>query len=308
MNKISVIVPCYNEEESLPAFHRETAKALKTIEGADYEMVFVDDGSSDGTLSLIKQLAEEDEHVRYVAFSRNFGKEAGMYAGIKEAKGDYLVIMDADLQHPPSLLPMMYHAVSSEGYDCCGGLRVGRQGDSRLRSVFSRAFYKISKSLTHMDMSDGHGDFRMFSRVVAEAILNMKEYNRYMKGLFSFVGFETKWIEYNGPARLCGQTKWNFRSLFSYAFEGILSFSTAPLKIAGLIGALLMTGGLLFMGWNLLQGIWLKDAVSGFDIMLFLLLILSSLQMLFIYILGAYVSKDYLENKKRPIYIVKEKN
>jgi len=304
---ISIIVPCFNEEESLPAFYRETSAVLKTVDGADFEFVFVDDGSSDRTGSIMKSLAEEDPRVRYVVFSRNFGKEAGMYAGLREASGDYCVIMDADLQHPPALLPEMYRVVKEEGFDCCGGLRMSRDGDGFLRSLFSRTFYKISKRLTKMDMTDGHGDFRMMSRDVASAILEMKEYNRYMKGLFSFVGFNTKWIEYQGVERAAGCTKWNFKSLFSYAFEGILSFSTAPLKIAGIMGMLLFLGGMGFIGWNLVQSIWLPGAVSSLDVVLFVVLLLGSLQMLFIYILGAYVSKDYLENKKRPIYIVKEK-
>lgn len=307
MNKISVIVPCCNEEESLPVFHRETQAVLKEIEDVDHEFIFVDDGSSDATLDIIRKLAQEDAKVRYVAFSRNFGKESAMYAGLEEAGGDYCVIMDADLQHPPALLPAMYEAVSRGGYDCCGGLRLGREGDSRLRGILSRAFYKIGKKLTHMDMSDGHGDFRMMSRSVTDAILNMKEYNRYMKGLFSFVGFETKWIEYESVERAMGKTKWNFRSLFAYAFEGILSFSTAPLKLAGLIGCILFACGLLFMGINVIQDVTSAGSVTSFDVILFAVLMLSSLQMLFIYILGAYVSKDYLENKKRPIYIVKEK-
>ena len=278
MNKISVIVPCCNEEESLPVFHRETQAVLKEIEDVDHEFIFVDDGSSDATLDIIRKLAQEDAKVRYVAFSRNFGKESAMY-----------------------------EAVSRGGYDCCGGLRLGREGDSRLRGILSRAFYKIGKKLTHMDMSDGHGDFRMMSRSVTDAILNMKEYNRYMKGLFSFVGFETKWIEYESVERAMGKTKWNFRSLFAYAFEGILSFSTAPLKLAGLIGCILFACGLLFMGINVIQDVTGAGSVTSFDVILFAVLMLSSLQMLFIYILGAYVSKDYLENKKRPIYIVKEK-
>lgn len=302
MNKISVIVPCYNEEESLPLFYRETGQVLTGMEEIDYEIILVDDGSSDNTLKIIKALAACDSRIRYVAFSRNFGKEAAMYAGLKESRGDYCVIMDADLQHPPALLPEMYKAVSGEGYDCCGGLRMGREGDNPIRSIFSRAFYKISKSLTHMDMSDGHGDFRMMSRPMVEAILEMKEYNRYMKGLFSFVGFDTKWIEYDSIERAVGKTKWSIMSLFSYAFEGILSFSTAPLKIAGLIGCLLFGAGLLFLAANLIQ-----SGVTGLDMVLFAVLMLSSLQMMFIYILGAYLSKDYLENKKRPIYIVKEK-
>ncbi|MEY8365369.1 glycosyltransferase family 2 protein [Anaerovoracaceae bacterium 41-7] len=311
MNKrdlISVIVPCYNEEESLPLFYIETGKVLHQITEVDYEIIFVDDGSSDKTRTIMKNLAEKDEKVRYVVFSRNFGKEAAMYAGLKEARGDYSVIMDADLQHPPALLPEMYKVVSCEDYDCCGGLRLSREGDGFLRSLFSKAFYKISKGLTHMDMTDGHGDFRMMNRTVVNAILEMKEYNRYMKGLFSFVGFDTKWIEYEGVERAMGCTKWSFKSLFAYAFEGILSFSTAPLKAAGLMGIFLFLAGMVFMGCNLIQSIWVPGAVSSLDVILFVVLLLGSLQMLFIYILGAYLSKDYLENKRRPIYIVKEKS
>lgn len=311
MNKkdlISVIVPCYNEEESLPLFYIETGKVLRQMTEVDYELIFVDDGSSDNTRTIMKNLAEKDEKVRYVVFSRNFGKEAAMYAGLREAGGDYSVIMDADLQHPPALLPEMYKVVSSGDYDCCGGLRMSREGDGFLRSLFSKAFYKISKGLTHMDMTDGHGDFRMISRSVVDAILEMKEYNRYMKGLFSFVGFDTKWIEYEGVERAMGCTKWSFKSLFAYAFEGILSFSTAPLKMAGLMGIFLFLAGMVFMGVNLIQSIRVPGAVSSLDVVLFVVLLLGSLQMLFIYILGAYLSKDYLENKRRPIYIVKEKS
>lgn len=305
---ISIIVPCYNEEESIPFFYRETGQVLAGIKEADFEWVFVDDGSCDGTLSAIKKLAERDERVRYVAFSRNFGKEAGMYAGLSEARGDYCVIMDADLQHPPHLLPKMYERVKDGKCDCCGGLRKGRDGDGFVRSLFSRAFYRISKKLTHMDMSDGHGDFRMMNRKVVSAILEMQEYNRYMKGLFSFVGFETEWIEYESARRMAGDSKWNFKSLFAYAFEGILSFSTTPLKFAGLMGILLFLGGIGFMGVQICRSFWLPHVITGLDVLLFAVLILGSLQMLFIYILGAYVSKDYLENKRRPIYIIKEKN
>ena len=311
MNKrdlISVIVPCYNEEESLPLFYIETGKVLRQMTEVDFEIICVDDGSSDKTRTIMKNLAEQDEKVRYVVFSRNFGKEAAMYAGLKEARGDYSVIMDADLQHPPALLPEMYKVVSCEDYDCCGGLRLSREGDGFLRSLFSKAFYKISKGLTHMDMTDGHGDFRMMNRTVVNAILEMKEYNRYMKGLFSLVGFDTKWIEYEGVERAMGCTKWSFKSLFAYAFEGILSFSTAPLKAAGLMGIFLFLAGVVFMGCNLIQSIWVPGAVSSLDVILFVVLLLGSLQMLFIYILGAYLSKDYLENKRRPIYIVKEKS
>lgn len=305
---ISVVVPCFNEEESLPLFYDEISKVADAMDYVDLEFVFVDDGSRDGTLKILRDLSERDSRCRFASFSRNFGKEAAMYAGLSEADGDYCVLMDADLQHPPALLPQMYQVVSQEGYDCCGGLRVGRAGDGRLRSLLSRSFYKIGQRLTKLDMTDGHGDFRMMGRPVVEAILNMKEYNRYMKGLFSFVGFSTKWIPYENVERVCGETKWSFESLFAYAFEGILAFSTAPLKLAGGAGILLMTAGFLFLLVNLVQSIWLPGALTSIDLVVTLVLILSGLQMLFLYIIGAYLSKDYLENKKRPLYIVRERS
>lgn len=307
-HKISIIVPCYNEAEALPLFHQETIKVLKGMESITYEIIFVDDGSTDETLQNIKALALTDSNIRYLSFSRNFGKEAGMYAGLRESEGDYCVIMDADLQHPPALLPQMYQAVSEENYDCCGGLRCGREGDGIFRSFFSKAFYKVSKKLTHMDMSDGHGDFRMMSRKMVDAILEIKEYNRYMKGIFSFVGFNTKWIKYHSVERSCGETKWRFSSLFSYALEGILSFTTTPLKWAGIVGIILEIIGVIFLGWKFLAYFISASAFDSFDIVMAAFLLLSGMQMIFLYIIGAYLSKDYLENKNRPLYIVREKS
>ncbi len=304
--KISVIVPCYNEEETLQAFYRETTKVLNTMEEITYELMFVDDGSADRTLEILRGLSEEDSRCHYISFSRNFGKEAGMYAGLKESTGDYCVIMDADLQHPPTLLPQMYRAVHEEGYDCCGGKRCGRDGDGILRSIFSRAFYHVSKGLTHMDMSDGYGDFRMMNRTMVEAILNMQEYNRYMKGIYSFVGFRTKWIEFQNVERQQGVSKWSIKSLFSYAMEGILAFSTTPLKLAGATGILLVMGAILYLIVSLVICGVKAQAVSGFSVLLSVVLLLAGVQMLFLYIIGAYLSKDYMENKKRPLYIVRE--
>ncbi|MBR3755666.1 MAG: glycosyltransferase family 2 protein [Firmicutes bacterium] len=294
MNKLSIVVPCYEEEDSLPWFHLKVTKVLEGIKGIDYEIIFVDDGSKDRSLHTIKKLAEEDSHVRYVSFSRNFGKEAGMYAGLKEATGDYCVIMDADLQHPPALLPEMYCAVTEEGYDCCGGMRKGREGDGTVRSFLSRTFYKVGQKMTHLEMDDGKGDFRMMSRRMVEAILDMKEYHRYMKGLYSFVGFETKWIEYENIQRENGVTKWSLKNLFVYAMEGILSFSTAPLKAAGVFGLIVLIGGVICM-------------LSRQSVILCAVMLFSGMQMIFLYIIGVYLSKDYLENKKRPMYIIKER-
>lgn len=304
---ISVIVPCFNEEESLTMFHRETKKVLDSMTGTDYEMIFVDDGSSDRTLELIRSLQQSDRHCRYVSFSRNFGKEAAMYAGLKEAEGDYCVIMDADLQHPPALLPQMYEAVSREGYDCCGGKRCGRDGDGVIRSICSRMFYKVGKCLTHMEMADGYGDFRMMNRNMVNAILEIKEYNRYMKGIYSFVGFQTKWIPYENVERENGSSKWNMRSLLAYAMEGILSFSTAPLKAAGLAGGVLLLAAVVFLMGNLIGQLLGAAVLTDFDILLTVILFLGGMQMMFLYIVGIYLSKDCMENKKRPLYIVKER-
>lgn len=306
-DKISVIVPCYNEEESIFHFYKETANVLGQVRDIDYELLFVDDGSGDKTIEMLRELCEKDAHCRYLSFSRNFGKEAAMYAGLSEAAGNYCVIMDADLQHPPKLLPQMYEAVSKEGYDCCGGKRCGREGDGVIRSFCSRLFYKIGKSLTHMDMGDGYGDFRMMNRTMVDAILSVREYNRYMKGIFSFVGFHTKWIPFENVERENGSSKWNLRSLLSYAMEGILAFSTAPLKLAGVVGALLLFGGVLFLLVNLVQQIFVPGALSQFDVLLTAILILSGVQMIFLYIVGVYLSKDCMENKNRPVYIVRER-
>lgn len=301
MNKLSIIVPCFNEEEVLPAFYQETKKIVRTLKDTTYEFVFVDDGSKDHTLDILRLLSYQDKCCRYISFSRNFGKEAAMYAGLSEATGDYCVLMDSDLQHPPALLPDMYHAVSAEGYDCCAGKRVGREGDGVLRSFLSKSFYRVIQKMTHMDMSDGAGDFRMMNRKMVNAILEMKEYNRYTKGIFSFVGFETKWIEFHNVERAAGKTKWNLKSLFSYAFDGILSFSTAPLKLSGILGA-------LFLFLSAVLGITAVFQPKTWLIVTAIVMFLSSLQMLMVFILGEYLSKDYLENKKRPIYIVREES
>ena len=301
MNKISIIVPCFNEEEVLPAFYQETRKVVSTISDASYEFVFIDDGSRDHTLDILRLLSYQDAHCKYISFSRNFGKEAAMYAGLTEATGDYCVLMDADLQHPPKLLPDMYHAVSQEGYDCCAGKRVGREGDGVLRSFLSKSFYHVIQKLTHMNMSDGAGDFRMMNRKMINAILEMKEYNRYTKGIFSFVGFETKWLEFHNVERAAGKTKWNIKSLFSYAFDGILSFSTAPLKLSGILG-------LLFLLISACLGVTAIFHPKTWLIVTAIVVFLSSPQMLMVFILGEYLSKDYLENKKRPIYIVREES
>ena len=305
--KISVIVPCYNEEESLPFLYKEVTEVLKGISNISYELLFIDDGSKDHTMDILKVLAYEDNQCHYYSFSRNFGKEAAMLAGLRQATGDYCVIIDADLQHPPHLLKDMYQALKEENYDCCAGKRVSRKGENKLRSWLSVLFYRILQRFTKMDMSDGAGDFRMMKRKMVNAILQVGEYNRYLKGIFSYVGFETKWIDFHNVERVAGKTKWTFKNLFGYAFEGIISFSTIPLQLSGILALFLCIGTVLVGGFTIIDffrtGIlhkllWVLTFGLG----------ISALQLLCIYILGQYIAKDYLENKKRPIYIIKERS
>lgn len=308
MNKISIIIPCYNEEEVLPLFHKEVTQELNKIENIDYELVFINDGSSDHTMDILKLLAKQDSHCLYFSFSRNFGKESAMFAGLQQATGDYCVIMDADLQHPPKLLKPMYDALSKEGYDCCAGKRIDREGEGKIRNLLSKTFYKVIQKMCKLDMSDGAGDFRMMSRQMVDAILELKEYNRYMKGLFSFVGFDTKWIEFHNVERIAGETKWNFKSLFSYAIEGIFSFSTAPMNLAGIIGGILILLSLVLTSYLVVNVLLLQHTISAYVSIITLILFLSGLQMLFVSVLGQYTSKGYMESKGRPIYIIKETN
>lgn len=303
MDKISIIVPCYNEEKVLNAFYEETSKVLKKIEGIEYEFIFVDDGSKDNTSRILRHFTDTDSRCRYLSFSRNFGKEAAMYAGLQNATGDYCVFMDADLQHPPALLAPMYHAVKNEGYDCCAGLREDRTGEGHLRNFLSRSFYRILNKICRLDMTDGAGDFRLMNRAMANSILEFKEYNRYMKGIFSFVGYETKWIPFHNVERAAGETKWNFRSLFRYAIDGIFSFSSAPATMAGSAGMFLIAAAFLTAAGFLFFG----NGSSAVPLLVCLILLLNGIQMLFLSILGQYISKDYMESKKRPIYIVKKR-
>ena len=303
MDKISIIVPCYNEEDALPEFYRAASDAVRDIDGSEYEFIFVDDGSTDHTPDILESLSMSDGHCRSLSFSRNFGKEAAMYAGLQNACGDYCVFMDADLQHPPRLLKEMYRVLKTEGYDCCAGLREDRTGESRLRGILSRTFYKIIRRTCHLDMGDGKGDFRMMNRTVADAILKLPEYNRYMKGIFSFVGFETKWIPFHDAGRTAGATKWSFSSLFRYAVDGILSFSSAPAALSGMTGTLLIIIAVIAGIWGLVA----KGSLSGIPLLVCLILLLNGIQMLFISIVGQYAARDYMESKHRPIYIVKKR-
>ena len=307
MKKLSVVVSVYNEVQVIELFYQELSRVLRELDCAS-ETIYVNDGSTDGSFEKLELLTVLDKNVKLISFARNFGHEAAMIVGIDYSEGDCIICMDADLQHPPKLLAPMYQAVSQEGYDCCAGKRMDREGEGRLRNFLSKTFYKVMQKLSKLDMSDGAGDFRMMSRLMVDSILEIREYNRYMKGLFSYVGFETKWLPFNNVERAAGSTKWNFKSLFSYALEGIFSFSTAPLKIAGIFGVILFVGSIILSLYTAISTLMFGNSVGGYTTIVCLILFLSGTQMLLIAILGEYVSKDYMENKARPIYIVKDTN
>lgn len=306
--KISVIVSCYNEEEALPYFYKEIKKVEKEMDYVDFEYIFIEDGSTDKTLSIIKDLSNKDKKVKFLSFSRNFGKEAGMYAGLKYSTGDYVTLMDADLQDPPSLLPEMYKYIKEEGYDQVGTRRSNRKGEPVIRSFFAKMFYKIINKMSKVEMVDGARDYRLMTRQVVDAILSLCEYNRYSKGLFSFVGFKTKWIDYKNVERVAGKTKWSFWKLFKYAIEGITAFSTAPLSFASFLGVFMCLIALVFIIIIIVKTIMYGDPVGGWPSLACIILFASGIQLLCIGIIGQYLSKTYLESKNRPIYIVKEKD
>ena len=307
MDKISVIVSCYNEEESLSLFYKEMERVRKEdFQDVEFEYIFVNDGSKDNTLKEIKNLRENDSKVRYISFSRNFGKEAAMFAGLEAAEGDYVTLMDADLQDPPSLLRQMYDYIKNDGYDCIGTRRVTRKGEPPIRSFFARIFYKLINKMSKVEMVDGARDYRLMTRQMVDAILQLKEYNRYSKGLFSFVGFNTKWIEYENIERVAGETKWSFWKLFKYAIEGITAFSTTPLIISSVIGLLFCLVSFLLIIFIIIRTLIYGDPTSGWPSMVCIIFFVSGVQLFSLGIIGQYLSKTYLEVKHRPIYIVKE--
>ena len=272
----------------------------------DFEIIFVNDGSRDKTLDVIKNYSKKDKMVRFVSFSRNFGKESAMLAGIEYSKGDYVTLMDADLQDPPSLLPRMYEFITNEGYDCVATRRITRKGEPILRSFFSRMFYKIINKMSKIEMVDGARDYRLMKRKVADAIISMKEYNRYSKGIFSFVGFKTKWIEYENVKRIAGKTKWNFWKLFKYAIEGIVGFSTFPLVLSAIMGLLFCLLAFLMIIFIVIKTLIYGDPVSGWPSLICVIFFIGGVQLFVMGIIGEYLAKTYLETKHRPIYIVSE--
>ena len=308
MEKISVVVSCYNEEKALPLFYKEIERVRKQdFENiVDFEYIFVNDGSKDKTLDIIKQLRAIDDKVRYVSFSRNFGKEAAMFAGLEASTGDYVTLMDADLQDPPALLKQMYDAIINEGYDSVGTRRVTRKGEPPIRSFFARMFYKIINKISDIEMVDGARDYRLMKRQVVNSIISLKEYNRYSKGLFSFVGFNTKWIEYENIERVAGETKWSFWKLFKYALEGITAFSTTPLIISSILGLIFCIIAFLAIIFIIVKTLVYGDPTPGWPSLACIIVFVSGVQLFCMGVIGQYLSKTYLEVKNRPIYIIKE--
>ena len=308
---LSIVVPCYNEEEVLPLFCEkvgEITASLKKDKDIDTEYIFVDDGSSDHTLDLMRQYHLKDGRIHYISFSRNFGKEAGLYAGLKEAKGDFVVVMDADLQDPPTLLPEMIDTVESGSYDCCATRRVTRTGESKVRSFFARLFYKLVNHGSDTEIVDGARDFRLMTRKMTDAVLSMSEYNRFSKGIFSWVGFNTKWIDYENVERAAGTTSWSFRKLFHYAIDGLIGYTTRPLELAAWFGFLFSFISVIGIIVIIVKKLAFGDPVAWWASTVVIILFCSGIQLLSTGIIGEYLAKTYLEVKKRPIYIVKEKD
>ena len=312
MKLVSIVVPCYNEEKVLPLFYAEITKVMSQMQEKypelDFELLFINDGSKDGTLQEFRKMATMDHRVRYVSFSRNFGKEAGMYAGLQHAKGDYVVIMDADLQHPPTLFPQMADALENEGYDVCATKRDEREGESKFRGIFSKMFFALSNKLTDTKMPYGAMDFRMMKRQVVDSILELAEVQRFSKGIFSWVGFNTKWISFKTVDRQLGQTTWKFSSLFRYAIDGITCFSVAPLRFTAVMGAIIFVISLIYIMITLVQTLFFGITTPGYVTTLCAVLFLGGITEMSIGILGEYIGRIYMETKDRPIYITKFSN
>ena len=306
MDKISIVVPCYNEEESLPFFYEEITKIAKQMDYVTFEFLFVNDGSKDKTLEKLRDLARMDERVRYISFSRNFGKEAAMYAGLKESTGDYVAVMDADLQDPPKLLIEMYAILQEKEYDCVATRRVTRKGEPPIRSFFARMFYKIINAISKTEVVDGARDFRLMTRQMTDSIISLGEYNRFSKGIFGWVGFDTKWIEYENVERVAGKTSWSFWKLFVYSLDGITAFSTAPLVISTRMGCIFCLLALIMVCIIIFKTCMYGDPVSGWPSTACIILLVGGIQLFCTGIIGQYLAKSYLEVKNRPIYIVKE--
>ena len=310
MNKklISIVVPCYNEEQTLPIIYPELNKVAEQMEEYAFEYVFVNDGSKDNTLNILKEMASKDERVKYVSFSRNFGKEAGLLAGLKNAKGDFIATMDADMQDPPALLPEMVAYVASGEYDNAATRRVTRKGEPVIRSFFARNFYKLMRHMTDIDIVDGARDYRVMSRAMVDSIIALPEVNRFSKGIFAWVGYETKWIEFENVERSAGETKWSFWKLLRYSIEGIISFSNTPIHIASYMGIGLTGLSALALMFVVIRALLFGDEVAGWPSLVCIITFLGGVQLFVMGIMGQYISKTYLEVKHRPHYVIKDTN
>jgi glycosyltransferase involved in cell wall biosynthesis len=303
---ISIIVPCFNEEEAIPVFHKEINKISKEMDYVDFEFIFVDDGSKDNTLRVLKGLQEEDKRVHYISFSKNFGKEAGMLAGLEKSKGDYVALMDVDLQDPPEMLKTMYHYLKEEDYDCCALYTKSHEGYSIIRRGLTNLWYRLITKLAKSKEKPGARDFRLMTRQMVNSILEYTEYNRYMKGIFDFVGYNTKWISYEAPNRKVGKSKFNIRKLIKYAIEGITSSSTAPLLMSTYIGLFFCLIAFIAIIVIIVKTIVYGDPVSGWPSLACIVLFLGGIQLFFLGVIGNYLAKIHLEVKNRPVYIIKE--
>lgn len=307
MKLISIVVPCYNEQEAMPIFYDEiTNIANKMANDVEMEFIFVDDGSKDNTLKVARELNKKDNRVKYISFSRNFGKEAAIYAGLEKAKGDFIALMDVDLQDPPEMLIDMYKNIVNEGYDCVATRRITREGEPPIRSFFARCFYSLINKISKIEIVDGARDYRLMTRQMVNSILELKEYNRFSKGIFSWVGYNTKWLEYKNIERVAGETKWSFWKLFIYSIDGIVAFSTAPLSIASILGVILCLLAFIFICITITKTLIWGDPAAGYPSLICIITFIGGIQLLCTGILGQYISKTYLETKNRPIYIIKE--
>lgn len=308
MEKITVIVPCYNEEEAINYYYAEMNKVMQKMSNYDFELLFINDGSQDKTFEILKSLSKQDNRVKYISFSRNFGKEAAMYAGFENSTGDYVCLMDADLQDPPKLLPEMLSAIKDEGYDSAATRRVTRKGEPPIRSFFARIFYKMMNKISDTELMDGARDYRLMTRQMVNSLLELKEYNRFSKGLFGWVGYNTKWIEFENVERVAGETKRSFWKLLLYSIEGIVAFSTVPLAIASMLGMIMLFIAIAFIIFIVVRTILFGDPVSGWPSTICIMTLIGGLQLFCTGILGQYLAKTYLETKHRPVYIIKDTN
>lgn len=306
---VSVVCPCYNEEPMLPLYYAAmNERVFARLTDYDFELIFVNDGSKDRTLPMLRELAKADERVKYISFSRNFGKEAAMYAGLRHAKGDFVCVMDADLQDPPELIEQMLARLNDEDRDCVATRRVTRKGEPKIRSAFARAFYRVINRISDTEFVDGARDFRMMRRCVVDAVLSLGEYHRFSKGIFMWVGFDTVWLEYENVERAAGETKWSFWKLMRYAIEGIISFSVAPLQLATAVGSVVSAVALVYMVIRVVIAMIWGNPVAGYPSLLSIILFLGGFILLALGIIGEYVARTYMQVKQRPIYIQKETN